>query len=335
MKRLLILSSVRWNFTWQRHHSIAVAAADAGYLVTFVEPGPRSIMQVVRFFADSRDRKPGQENPIPAGIEVCSYLRFLLLLPAAVLRSRMRFAHSVLYVPRVFDLVLCLLLSRKRTYDCVVDWGAAPKEWYPPRLWSAVEKIVCELQSRALFRVCTDSDVLADRFADECVLVLPAVDPAFASDPWGSGCPNRVGYFGSVRSAEIDVQKLIDLAGSGFDVVTIGPCDRAARELLRESPVTVLDAVPVAELLRIIDSWEYVVLPYLLTERSRTLVPAKIWNALATRKVLLLSNISLPSDSHEVEVATLVQEMSAVRLNSEATLPTWSDRFNQIIGELR
>ena len=46
-QQLFIFSGVRWNFTWQRHHSLARAASEAGYDVTFVLPTPRSVRQIM------------------------------------------------------------------------------------------------------------------------------------------------------------------------------------------------------------------------------------------------------------------------------------------------
>jgi hypothetical protein len=38
---LVILSSVHWHFTWQRHHEIAARLAGLGYRVTYLEPLPK------------------------------------------------------------------------------------------------------------------------------------------------------------------------------------------------------------------------------------------------------------------------------------------------------
>ena len=38
---LLVLSSVPWHFTWQRHHEVSTRLAERGYRVTYFEPIPK------------------------------------------------------------------------------------------------------------------------------------------------------------------------------------------------------------------------------------------------------------------------------------------------------
>ncbi len=343
MRRLLILSGVRWNFAWQRHHSLASAAACNGWRVTFVEPAPRSVVQVARFVREKR--RPGhpkvssrveQINPVPDNIEVVNFLQFLRSNSGYLIGSRNGRPYDVVisYVPTWLSLFQSLGLANRRIYDCVVDWRAAPKEWFPPRSARLVERLIAALAQRHCYGVTTDSAATARRFERwraSAIELPPAVDDVFRDFRWSAGHADRYGYFGSLRSSEVDVDFIDKLARLGHAVDVVGPVDSRASEILASSPVRVLPPQALPDLVTIVDEWSVILLPYKETRRSASLVPAKLWNALSTRKTVLYSGISMPPDLSQYVLDTESHSMSAVRIDDTVSLPGWLQTLNRML----
>ena len=345
--RTVIFSGVRWNFTWQRHHSIAAAAVSSGP-VLFVEPMPRRAAQVLSYLrkGGQGDRVVTISQPIPDGVEVVGFARYALGSFQSILRLRRRPLRwrgsdrpdvALCYVPSMWVLVALWLLSpRAVVYDHVVDWGAAPGDWYPPRFHRWVEhRLARSTRSRSGAVITTDSAVLQDRWTARgvaCTTVLPAADDVFLAAQWeGPDAAHTIGYFGGVRPSEISIGIMLRYAASGWDMQVVGPMDDSTRAELIQGGATCHHPVPNAELVGIVGKWDAVLLPYSPSPRLASLVPAKLFNAIATRRPVHVYGLSLPDELlRACDVATITDGL-VIRYSADS-VPTWATRWEEILG---
>ncbi|QZY53147.1 glycosyltransferase family protein [Leucobacter tenebrionis] len=372
---------MKWNFAWQRHHSLARAAAEAGTAVVFVEPHLRSVRQILARLARIARRGGGAPptQQVPGGVRILPWSP-IDLLPGATLRrirrrlgavgslgaagtagafgstgrfgstSRPRSADApdapdpenlmvLQYVPSRRSLALARQLRpRLLVYDRVLDWSRVPADWYPPRHWQRVE---AALEREA--RLSTDSAAMQREWQNrglDSLLILPAADDEFVRHEWApprSGAP--IGYFGTVQEGIIDLPAIAEIARE-HAVEIVGEVDEASRAALLEAGARLAPPVPVAELPAIIDRWSAILLPYRVGDRKDTLVPAKIWNALASRRPVLTLGLSLPEQiaRHTVPLDGAASIAAAADTAIETaepaprSIPTWADAWQRLVG---
>lgn len=347
----VLLSSVRWDFVYQRHHAIAEALSAAGYDVWFYNPHPRSWRHLIQG-AVRRWRSPAGQARAVAGdapsVATLSGVRvrpgWAAMFPKRELRFMRRHGMTepvdllLLYLPsRTFVDFGKLLGARLGIYDHVIDWAAAPTSWHPPKNWRAIEHEAVQPGSGICLKIVSDSPELVARWRSldlEASLMLPAADEVFRTFPWSDPEPREValGYFGTVRQEEIDVHYLVRLAEK-FRVCVAGPVDSASLRLLQDSSVELLGNLPPDRLVHAMDQWSHIVLPYRRTARTATLMPAKLGNALATRRPIFARNLVLPA-----ELARRVHELPEVPTDFPVTVRRavdghddggWTDRLRR------
>lgn len=330
---VLIVSSVRWGYLWQRHQALASAAAADGWRVDFLEPHPRSVRQVLRFVTGRLGRRAplSQPTPVPGGVRVLGQA-------AWTRRQRPGYDLVVCYVPDRWSLRRARRAGGRLVYDAVLDWATVPASWYPPAGWRSAERAL----ARAAHAVTTDSTgtqrILRTRGIDSTV-VHPAADDPFLA-PLPAPEPRTAIYFGSVRE-EVDDGALVALARAGIAVDVVGPVEReATRAALVAGGVRVAPPVSVAELAQVVGRHQFVLLPY-RGARGSSLMPAKFWNCLASGRWVLASGIDLP-----VEAPGLVRVESGADAWAAAAdarvdvavpatapdAPTWTARWHEITG---
>lgn len=334
---LFIQSSIRWDFLWQRHQALAAAAAADGWKVVFAEPHPRGIRHVVSAFV--RKLSGGfdriQSNPVPENVFVVPWrpgYRTAVKLVNTLILKESPDLWVLAYLPsNSLPRLLKKLRPLEVIYDRVLDWGSVPRTWYPPKHWRKVEQEVFGLAQRNRVSILTDSPSVCGEFNEAGIpteLVLPAVDAAFLDHPWSEAPPNAPwGYFGAVRESEIDVAFLCQAARDhGLEV--IGDVSPQIASKLRAAGACVKGPMAPSELVHHIDDWSVILLPYLNSKRSESLVPAKLWNALSTGRPVLAQNLRLPE-----EVVDLVyggeSDLQEAR-HSPPELANWSTRWSKI-----
>jgi hypothetical protein len=351
MKRLLIVSSVRWNFLWQRHHSLATAAAGAGWSVDFYEPPLRGIRQVAGVLkARAGGARPSEiANPVHSAIRLVQPPKLLAVSPRAQRLTHLRGALKahydacILYLPDPLLVDFAAHVAIRVIYDEVVDWSSAPASWYPPRGYAAAEQAMRE----PTWLHMTDSAEVARRNHQRglaCLTLPPAADEPFLDRSWSEPVPGApILYFGTVRQDETDVDLLCALAEAGQHVRLIGPIveTRAARRLAAAG-TDWRGSLPAAELPSAIDACSVLILPY-ASARHATLVPAKLWNCLATNRTILFRGLR-PPDGVRAHLTELPEAMpQAVEFASKlAAYPasrvpleeSWSDRWETVEREL-
>jgi hypothetical protein len=338
----VIQSSVRWNFLWQRHQSLASAAADQGWEVYFIEPHPRRFIQLLRAGTRQLARRlrlvPGSvqaKNPIPTGVTVIPW-RPWVSATRAVDRLCQKEPDTevtlVLYLPSRLALNLVRVLGPSAViYDRVLDWANVPPSWYPPRRWTEIEAELFSLAKLGALRVTSDSPAMIEDLARnglQARLILPAVDHSFASHEWRQPPPDGPwGYFGTIREEEIDTDYLVEVA-TNHGLCVVGDVPTQVADRLRAAGARIHAPMTPDDLVRVIDDWSVVLLPYRPSPRSRTLVPAKTWNAIATRRPVVVRNLDLPH-----EVSRLMNRSPHglhLTLQPTALLPEWNDQWGQL-----
>jgi glycosyltransferase involved in cell wall biosynthesis len=300
---VVILSGVRWDFLWQRHHALATLFARAGYPTVFVEttglanPSPR--VPTLRRVA-ARLRRAGSGEP--SGEEGLTVYSPLALPPTYKVFRRM---NRGFFVPRVaralveisgsapvvvaypptrttLDLIRGLR-PRAVLYDCSDDYELFPGA---PADTVATER---ELLRMADLVSCTSRWLLEKvrPSRPDAFLSGPAVDYerfAVLQEDNRGGEVRTVCFFGRVSRERIDFPALRAVAEAGFEVRLIGDLGSVERDFLEMPGINFRGEVPHAKLPAALAGVDAFVLPYEVNDLTRGISPAKTYECLATGK---------------------------------------------------
>ena len=303
-RQILILSSIEWDAAWQRHQAFARQWAEAGHEVFFVENtgfrglGLRDAKRVAKKLSGLARGGPAAKNALPKNLRV---INPLVLPPAGVLR---RVNESVL-VPRLAEKLAqaglsagCLavaylptpttlaLLDQVRpdavVYDCVDNFSGHPDA--PDDL----ARTEGELLRRSALVVTTSSTLRQDKekLHSNVLELHHGVSAGFFLIPARRTGYRRFCYFGTLWRA-IDYAPVRALAEAGFEIELIGPI----REPLPPFPRNVAARGPVAheKLPRLLEAFDGLLLPYADDDYNKGVIPAKIYECLATGRPVLAS----------------------------------------------
>jgi glycosyltransferase involved in cell wall biosynthesis len=300
---VVILSGIRWNFLWQRHHTLATLFARAGYPTVFVETtglaNPRPNVPTLRKVA-SRIRRAGKEQP--SGEKRLTVYAPLAAPPKGTV---FRWLNRRFFVPRVardlaeivgphplvvaypptrttLDLI-SVLHPRLVFYDCSDDYAHFPGA---PGDMAATER---ELLRRADLVSCTSTRLLEK--------VRPSRPDAFLSGPavdyerfrvLQEDRPRKevrsVCFFGHVSAERTDFFVLRAIAGAGFEVQLVGGLGRIGKGVMEIPGIRYEGEVPHVELPAALAGVDAFVLPYKVNDLTQGIAPAKTYECLATGK---------------------------------------------------
>lgn len=302
---VVILSSVEWDATRQRHHAFAEQWAKAGHRVFFVEntgfrePGLRDLGRVTGRLSRAWHGGSARHARVPKGISVVSPL----VLPPT--RKLFREANAALLAPRLADIlhdrglrrgpvvfaylptattlaILDRLSPSLVVYDCVDNFFGLPSP--PPNL----AETEAALMARAGLILTTSSTLYDDKKAlhPNVVELHHGVSRAFFLPPPPDRPRRRLCYFGTVWRA-LDYAPIRALAEAGFQVEMIGPVKEAPPPL--PPSVTFRGPFPYDELPAMLADHDALLLPYVNDEYNRGVIPAKTFECLATGRPVLAS----------------------------------------------
>jgi glycosyltransferase involved in cell wall biosynthesis len=361
---VVILSSVRWDFLWQRHHMLATLFARAGYPTVFVETtglaNPRPNMPTLRKVA-SRIRRAGKEQP--SGEKRLTVYAPLAAPPRGTV---FRWLNRGFFVPRVVrDLeeivgpdpvvvaypptrttldLISGLRPRVIFYDCSDDYAHFPGA---PSNIAATER---ELLRRADLVSCTSTRLLEKvrPSRPDAFLSGPAVDSErfrVLQEDRPRKSVRSVCFFGHVSKERTDFFALRAIAGAGFEVRLVGGLGRADKDVMEMSAIHYNGKVPHAELPAALAGVDAFVLPYKVNALTRSIAPAKTYECLATGKPVVASPLpaleelagfvylaEAPEDYVEVlrslvDLETNEKRRARIEL---ARRNSWEARFDQI-----
>lgn len=336
MPRLLMVASNRWGYLWQRHQSLATAAAAAGWEVDYLQPRPRNLRQIASYpMRMIRKTRVEQEHPAAHdGVEIVGRKGWT--------GSTGPYDLAVVYLPdRLTEWLLRRVVRGPIVYDAVLDWATVPAAWFPPIGWRSSERRIARMPRAA---VSTDSPGMAALLASRgmpATVVPPAADDAFLAAPhpaWADRT-RRALYFGAVR-AEVDVTVLERLVAGGVPVDVVGVVDdEAVRQRLLAAGVSIEPPVGVEAIAARAAQHRVILLPY-RGARGATLAPAKLFNAVASGAWVLASGIDtavaaapgLVELQEGQDPVAVVTDLFESEPGAPAALPTWAARWQQLLA---
>jgi glycosyltransferase involved in cell wall biosynthesis len=303
---VVILSGVRWDFLWQRHHFLATLFARAGYPTVFVETtglaNPRPNRATLRKVA-SRVRRSGGEKPSGE-----KRLTVYAPLAAPPTHRAFRWLNRGFFVPRIVrDLrnvsgqdpiilaypptrttldLISGLRPRLVLYDCSDDYERFPGA---PKDVAATER---ELLRQADLVACTSAPLLekVGPLRPDAFLSGPAVDYErfeVLQDIHPGKEIRTVCFFGHLSRERTDFSALQAVADAGFEVRLLGDLGRVERGLLKIPGIDYRGKVSHARLPAALAGVDAFVLPYEVNRLTRGISPAKTYECLATGRPIV------------------------------------------------
>jgi glycosyltransferase involved in cell wall biosynthesis len=336
---VVCFSSIDWSFLWQRHQILMSGLAARGHRVLFVENmggRPPAIGDAWRLTQRARaiSGQQWQGVRVERSVEIlapvvlppmgtlASVLNDRLFLPRLASRiQRLGFRRPVVwtYSPTAAAMTLARLLDPSLlVYDCVANIAG-----YPHATDSLIRSEHAWIRSSDI--VFTDAESLhveKKRHNPNTFRVMPGVDAdAFSPDAAGRqpedlarvGRP-RLCFFGCL-GWWIDLEPLRSFAAEHpeWSVVIIGPVRTDVSTLAALPNVVFLGAKPHGELTRYLHSVDVICLPYAITEFTRGVIPAKIFEALAAGKPVVATPIpELRAFSGVIDLADRTEFTKAV-----------------------
>jgi glycosyltransferase involved in cell wall biosynthesis len=329
---VVLVSSIPWGFLRQRHHVVAEHLVDRGHELVFVESvGIAPLYRDPGYYAKGVKKLVGaltRRSPVPsparrgsADVSVWAPVLAPPRPPAMRAINRRvlvpRLARRLLqavgprpvvwtYLPSATALQLATALSPSALiYDCVTNFDAVPGV---PRDVASTED---ELVDRA-DAVIVDSTFLLEKQRarrSDVVQIRPGVDFELfhrAYREHGTARPyRRLGFFGALSTLRLDVALIRELADSGYELLLIGDRQGADDTLSRHPNVRIVGPVDQAALPDLLRPLDALLIPYSLTELTQAILPAKIYECLATGKPVLATALpDLRRDfAHQVYIA--------------------------------
>ena len=367
---VILLSSIRWGWLWQRHQELAVLFAQAGYPTVFVEttgmanPGldRTSLGKVLDRIVRSRHKggKPSSREGLtiyaplvaPPTFNIFRWLNRKVFVPRIV-RDLHRIAGPdpvvLAYPPTQTTLdILRDLEPRLTVYDHVDDYVRYP----------GVPKDMAQTERELLRRVdlvsCTSTSLLVKvkPVRPDAMLNGPGVKfEAFhtLSTARPSAEINTVCYFGYIGRVEMDFSILKAVARAGFTLRLIGDRGKAERDLFAMQGVDYRGEVPHEELPAAFEGVDAFIIPYRVDELSRNVSPSKTYECLATGKPVVATPLPAMVDLGEhVYLAEGPEEFMNILRNLPGTETeervrarievarqnSWEARFEELEGAL-
>ncbi len=296
LKKIIIYSEVSWNFLEQRHHHLARYAASAGWSVEFVSrvysrfPSFKDIFYRFFRFKIKTVKNSFNTKNIPQNI----VLRRSLFLPSTTVLSSM------------FNLIIWFILERKRqrntivysfidnpyivgngskyslfktsVFDIIHNWWSFP--------WNAKSHI--RLVGKCLTcyeKIVTDSPHISAKLEKEqCfhMLMLPGVTYDWLHCSSESLVPKAL-FFGNLRrNSDLNLVKIVSKC-LGLDI--IGLVDPSVTNEIGRAKY--LGNFNGEAIFQVIKNYNILLLPYNNSDFSKTIAPAKYFEALATGSLVI------------------------------------------------
>jgi len=333
-RQVVMLASIDWNYAWQRHQAFAAALEAEGAEVFFVEnTGFRgfSFSDLSRVFDRFRrllarahrraNRRIVSPLVLPPTRRVFRLLNAVYFVPLLLSKLRKRGLRSdpivFAYLPTETTLqILAGLKPATLVYDCVDNFHGHPTP--PPDLVETEKRLLAQAQL-----VLTTSSFLEDQKKKSHPVVRRihhGVPESFLRAPLAPLARyQRFCYFGTIWNA-LDYRAIAALASDGRTVDLIGPTKESAPPL--PDGVRILKPVKHDQLPKRLERYDALVLPYADNEYNKGVVPAKLYECLATGKPVLCSALpSLLEFEGLIEIARAPADFAALaeRLPSTET----------------
>jgi glycosyltransferase involved in cell wall biosynthesis len=315
--KLLCLSTIDWHFLWQRHHVFMKGFAEAGWDVYFVEntgfrtPSWRDLPRLVkgvrnRLFSARKQGGGALYNPVPERVHVISpwvlppngrlfrWLNRVFFIPRLVSQLRANGLTATdlafVYLPSATSVEILKQLQMERiVFDCVAHFRGHPD------CPGDFDQIEAELLKRTRL-VVTDSDFLYRLMKDkhshvrqlhhgvDVELFRPRQTPKEERTEYRS-----LLFYGTIDD-RIDWEAVRALHEAGARITMMGEV-KGGR--VPEGIVTIKGPLSHHDLAEEMRKFDAFLIPYRVTEFTNGIIPAKIFECMATEKPTLCA--AMPS----------------------------------------
>ncbi|KAF7775444.1 hypothetical protein PCIT_a1637 [Pseudoalteromonas citrea] len=300
-KRVLILSGVNWDATFQRHHKVAEFFIDDGYDVDFVSGiKSTSLFTFKRWYSYLKAKfctKPrSHSNPYPSS-DFFEYkcfniphVTFLNDISAKILCRNMRYDnydHIIVYVPCSFTKsVLSLVSTDHLVYDCVRNFSD----------WPNISKNVILNEKDLLClanTILVDSYYLRDKLTREhhnVFQILPSVSdislPKYECNPIRKTI-TKLAFFGTI-SSHFDMSILKVLESKSIELLFWGVDDLGIVDEYDFITAMGYESNETSLLESIMSNSDGIIIPYKGVMNG--VIPAKIMQCLLTGMPVFISD---------------------------------------------
>jgi len=372
---VVFISNIEWSLQWQRHQIFATFFSHMCRQCIFVESHgkrnpelkdlPRILGRVFRFIS-RRGKKPLKkaDKNLPENLVVISPL----VLPST--HRIFRTINGIVFIPSLVRSIKKLGVQKpiimnylptqtsieliQRLDPCLVVYDCVENFPEYPGVPGDIAKIE-EHMFESADLVFTDSNFLyekASQFRKETKRIMPGVDYGHFAKA-DTGRPDypvkSLCFFGGINDRRIDFALLREI--SKLDHLTvdmIGPVDSKVPPL--PSNVVFHGPVDYSELPEHIKSCDCFLFPYRVTEFTKGIIPAKLFECFATGKPVITT--PLPSFFEYAELMYICQtaeeaidiiqnlerhetELKSMRRKELAKKSSWDSRFEELVDQIK
>lgn len=303
-RTMLCISTIDWNFLWQRHQTFIQEFSNDGWEIDYIEnsyfrnPRWKDLFRLVNKLKKNSMVQSEGENELPNGVTIIppkvlppNGLLFRLInrricVPRLLKKLNRHYDMIIIYMPSYTTKILMeSITSDWIIFDCVANFEGHPNK---PKDY---QKIESEILCRANM-VLTDSSFLYKKLEKKHPKVYQlhhGVQIKKFHSNYDSPLKSyrRICFFGGIDE-RIDWDAIKVLSDSGYLVTLIGPC-----KVKIPINVEIKPAMNMKSLSKEILKYDAFIIPYKISEYTEGIIPAKIYECLATGKPVLTA--SLPS----------------------------------------
>lgn len=319
---IVILSSIKWDFLWQRHQILANYLAkitDVTYIETTGLRNPtiiKSAERLLRGISYNKKRNNKKHhlknlNIFPPIVAPPTFKIFRIInqhiftptLASKIMTYSNKPILFITYLPTSTALFLMEEFNPVLTvYDCVLNFERFP----------GIPKDIVRTENELINRsdlLVVDSTHLFLKHQDKKTIIeqIPsAVDfdhfyQAYR-DNQSSSENLKATYFGGIDNYRIDWAIIEDLLQEGITVELIGPAPDGIP--IKHDRLIYKKPIPHDELPEALRDSDALILPYKITEFTKSTYPAKLFECFATGKPIIATPLpDLLSFSHLIEIA--------------------------------
>ena len=329
---VVCLSTVDWDFLWQRPHEISARFADDGHRVVYVQPlgirswklrdVPRIVKRVRNRWTAGRSKvQPVRENvwvysPLALPLHdsrIATFLnRWWLGQSITSLVKTLGTARPIVWAFYATQMVVDIV---DRLGPCVTIYDRIDPMWLNAKgVASNYEDTERQLMERADIVFASSRALWEERRGchPHVYLLPPGVNVEHFAEI-GDRLPDlaviprpRVCFFGGIDE-RVDQRLLVRMATAhpGWSIVLIGPIRTDVRALKPIGNVHFIGTVPWEDLPGYLHHMDVLVIPYVLNEYTMHVFPNKIYECLTTGKPTVVT--PLPDLAELGEVATVAK----------------------------
>ncbi|MFY3792731.1 hypothetical protein ACOQFO_13740 [Ureibacillus sp. MALMAid1270] len=306
---IVILSSIKWDFLWQRHQIIAEYFSQFTH-VTYVEttglrnPAPfKAVERLYRGMSLNRKRKKRESgsnvNILPPIVAPPTLKLFRTInqhiftpsLASKILNYSNKPILFITYLPTSTSLYLMDELNPITTiYDCVLNFENFPG--IPKDIVQTENELIHKadaliVDSKHLFEKHTGKKAVIRRIpsAVDFESFSRAAGLAHGESSKSGGGKVKATYFGGIDQYRMDWGVIEELLKAGITVELIGPAPDGIPikhgQLIHQKPL------PHEQLPYALQDSDVLILPYKLTEFTKGTYPAKLFECFATGKPIV------------------------------------------------